>query len=179
VVPATPSDAKGLLKTAIRDDSPVVFLEHKLLYFRKGPVPAHEYLVPFGRAAVRRAGADVTVVATQAMLEKALEAADELSGQGIELEVIDPRTLVPLDAGTIVRSVRKTSRLVICHEAVERGGWAGEVAMQVMEAAFDYLDAPITRVCAANLPVPYSSSLEPLVIPGTAQIVRAVRDLVR
>jgi acetoin:2,6-dichlorophenolindophenol oxidoreductase subunit beta len=158
VVPGTPYDAKGLLKTAIRDDNPVIFLEHKLLYFTKGQVPEEEYTIPFGQAVVRRPGTDVSVVATQVMVEHAMGVAKRLSREGIELEIIDLRTLVPLDIDTVVDSVRRTNRLVICHEAVERGGWAGEVAMQVQEKAFDYLDAPIARVCGANLPVPYSES---------------------
>lgn len=177
VMPSTPYDAKGLLKTAIRDDNPVIFLEHKLLYFAKGHVPADDYTVPLGEAAVRRPGRHVTVVAMQAMLSKALTVAEELATEGIELEVIDPRTLVPLDVETIVDSVMRTNRLVICHEPVERGGWAGEVAMQVMEHAFDYLDAPIKRVCAANLPIPYSVSLEDVVIPGEKDILKAVREV--
>lgn len=174
-VPSTPYDAKGLLKTAIRDDDPVIFLEHKLLYFTKGDVPADDYAVPFGQAAVRRPGRDVTVVATHVMIGRALEAAERLATEGIEVEVIDPRTLVPLDIDTIVESVTRTSRLVVCHEAVERGGWAGEVAMQVIERAFDVLDAPIVRVCAANVPVPYSASLEDVVIPGVEDVVAGVR----
>jgi len=178
VLPSTPHDAKGLLKTAIRDDNPVIFLEHKLLYFTKGEVPEEEYTIPMGVAAVRRSGSDVTVVASQIMVDRALEAADTLAQEGIELEVIDVRTLVPLDIDTIVQSVARTNRLLICHEAVERGGWAGEIAMQVMERAFDELDAPIARVCAPNTPIPYSQSLEETVIPGTARVVAAVHELV-
>jgi pyruvate dehydrogenase E1 component beta subunit len=179
VVPSTPSDAKGLLKTAIRDDDPVVFLEHKLLYFTKGPVPSGEHIVPFGHAAVRRSGMHVTVVATHMMLTHALAAAEELAAEGIELEVIDPRTLVPLDLETIVDSVRRTGRLVVCHEAVERCGWSAEIAAQVAQEAFDFLDAPVTRVCGANVPVPYSDPLERAVIPGRAEIVAAVRGVLR
>jgi pyruvate/2-oxoglutarate/acetoin dehydrogenase E1 component len=175
VVPTTPYDAKGLLKTAIRDEDPVIFLEHKLLYFTEGDVPDDDYSIPFGEALVRRQGRDVTVVATHVMVDHALDAADRLAAEGIEVEVIDPRTLVPLDIDTIVESVTRTSRLVICHEAVERGGWAGEVAMQVIEHAFDMLDAPIVRVCAANLPVPYSASLEDVVIPGVDDVIAGVR----
>ena len=173
-VPATPSDAKGLLKTAIRDDNPVVFLEHKLLYFTKGPVSTGDECLPFGRAAIRRAGSDVTIVATQAMLDVVADAAKSLARDGIELEVIDPRTLVPLDIETIVESVRKTHRLLICHEAVERGGWAGEVAMQIIENAFDELDAPIARVCGANVPMPYSAPLEDAVLPKAADVIDAI-----
>jgi pyruvate dehydrogenase E1 component beta subunit len=178
-VPATPSDAKGLLKTAIRDDNPVVFLEHKLLYFTRAEVPEGEHLVPFGQAVVRRPGRDVTVVATQMMLVRALAAAERLAAEGVELEVIDPRTLVPFDREAVVRSVRRTNRLLICHEAVERGGWAGEVAMQVMDDVFDHLDAPIARVCGANIPVPFSESLEKVAIPGEEAIVETSRRLVR
>ncbi len=174
VVPSTPHDAKGLLKTAIRCDDPVVFLEHKLLYFDRGHVPEHDYAIPFGQAEVRRPGRDVTVVATHLMLRHALDAADRLAAEGVEVEVIDPRTLVPLDIDTITESVARTSRLIICHEAVERGGWAGEVAMQVIENAFDLLDAPIVRVCARNVPIPYSEPLENAVIPTADDIVEAV-----
>jgi pyruvate dehydrogenase E1 component beta subunit len=179
VMPTTPADAKGLLKTAIRDDNPVVFLEHKLLYFQKAAVPDGEHLVPFGEAVVRREGRDVTVIAVQAMLQRALAVADRLSRQeGIELEVIDPRTLVPFDLETVVTSVRKTNRLLVCHEAVERGGWAAEIGMQVSEHAFDHLDAPPARVCGANLPIPFSEPLEDAVIPGEERIAAAVRRLV-
>ena len=155
----------------------MVFLEHKLLYFKKGEVPEEAYSVPFGKGVVRRVGRDVTIVAFQAMLELALGVADELAAEGIEVEVIDPRTLVPLDVEIIVDSVRRTNRLLICHEATERGGWAGEVAMQVMTEAFDFLDAPISRVCGANVPIPYSASLEPEVIPSSKKIAAAVRAL--
>jgi pyruvate dehydrogenase E1 component beta subunit len=177
VVPSTPEDAKGLLKTAIRSDDPVIFLEHKLLYFTKGDVPDGDYSIPFGQAVVRRAGRHVTVVSTQATLRHALTAAETVASDGVELEVIDLRTLVPLDIETIVDSVRRTNRLLIAHEAVERGGWAAEVAMQVMAQAFDFLDAPIVRVCGANIPVPYSGSLEPMAIPDDQDIVDGVRRL--
>lgn len=175
-MPSTPHDAKGLLKMAIRDDNPVVFLEHKLLYFSRGVVPETEYTIPFGEATIRRHGSDFTIVAMQAMLQKALAAATTLAAEGIDVEVIDPRTLVPFDIDTIVASVQRTNRLLICHEAVERAGWAGEVAMQVIERAFDALDAPIVRVCGKNVPMPYSASLEPIVIPQEDDIVRAIRD---
>ncbi len=178
VLPSTPYDAKGLLKTAIRDNNPVVFLEHKLLYFTRGPVPEEQDTIPFGQAMICRAGGSATVVATQAMLKMALTAADHLALEGIELEIIDPRTLVPLDINTIIESVRRTNRLLICHEAVERGGWASEIAMQVLEHVFDYLDAPISRVCAKNFPVPYSTTLEEVVIPRIQEFISAVRMLV-
>ncbi|MDQ6691789.1 MAG: alpha-ketoacid dehydrogenase subunit beta [Candidatus Dormibacteraeota bacterium] len=176
-MPSTPADAKGLLKTAIRDDNPVIFFEHKLLYFQKGEVPEGGHLVGFGEATVRRAGRDVTVVAAQAMLQKVLLVAERLSTEGLEVEVIDPRTLVPFDIESVVDSVRRTNRLLICHEATERAGWAAEVAMQVSERAFDHLDAPIGRVCGANVPVPYSTPLEGAVIPDEAAIERGVRAL--
>jgi pyruvate/2-oxoglutarate/acetoin dehydrogenase E1 component len=179
VVPTTPADAKGLLKTAIRDNNPVVFLEHKMLYGTKGHVPEGEHLIPFGAANVVRPGRDLTVVATQAMLLKVLGVAEQLALEGIELEVIDPRTLVPLDQEAIVHSVRRTSRLLICHEAVERGGWAGEVAMAVMDDVFDYLDAPIARLCGANVPVPYSEPLERAIFPDSDQIGATARRLVK
>jgi acetoin:2,6-dichlorophenolindophenol oxidoreductase subunit beta len=178
VVPSQPSDAAGLLKTAIRDDNPVMFLEHKLLYFMKGEVPENIEPIPFGEAVIRRPGSDVTVVATQVMLQYALKAAEQLSAEGIDVEVIDPRTLVPLDMDTILTSVRKTGRCVIAHEAVERAGWAAEVGFEIAHEAFDYLDAPIVRVCAANLPVPYTKQLEEQVIPGLNDVIDGIRAVV-
>jgi pyruvate/2-oxoglutarate/acetoin dehydrogenase E1 component len=176
-VPSTPADARGMLKAAIRDDNPVIFFEHKLLYFSKGDVPDAEELVPLGVAATRRRGRDVTVVATQAMLLEALAMASKLEGEGIEVEVIDPRSLVPLDLETIIESVRRTHRLVVCHEAVERCGWAAEIGMEVMYHAFDELDAPIRRVCGANLPVPYSAPLEQFVVPTRDDLEAAARSV--
>ena len=178
VVPATPEDAKGLLKTAIRDDNPTIFLEHKVLYFTKGPVPEGEYTIPFGQAAVRRRGDDVTFVGIHTMVQRGLAAAERLAREDeISMEVIDPRTLVPLDIDTIVESVKRTGRLVIGHEAYARGGIAGEIAMQVLERAFDYLDAPIVRVAGANVPIPYNANLERAAIPQEEDIVAAVRQL--
>ncbi len=177
VVPRTPADAKGLLTTAIRDDNPVIFLEHKLLYFKKGPVPLGEHLVPFGQAETVRPGSHLTIVGTHVMVDRALDAASELIEEGIDVEVIDLRTLVPLDVDAIVASVVRTTRLLICHESVERAGWAGEVAMQLMKHAFDVLDAPIGRVCGKNVPVPYSESLEELIVPQAAEIAAAARSL--
>jgi acetoin:2,6-dichlorophenolindophenol oxidoreductase subunit beta len=176
-MPSTPADARALLRTAIRDDNPVVFFEHKLLYFQRGEVPEQEERLEFGHAAVRREGRHATVVAAQAMLGKVLAVAGRLASEGIELEVIDPRTLVPFDIETVVESVRKTNRLLICHEATERGGWGAEVAMQVGELAFDHLDAPVARVCGANVPVPYSTPLEAAVVPGEAAIEQGLRAL--
>jgi len=178
VVPTRPEDAAGLLKTAIRDDNPVIFLEHKSLYFMKGEVPDVIEPIPFGQALVRREGKDVTVVATQVMLQHALKAAEQLQEEGIDIEVIDPRTLVPLDIETILTSVRKTGRCVIAHEAVERAGWAAEVGFQVSLQAFDYLDAPIVRVCAANLPIPYTKVLESVVVPNLDDVKEGIRAVV-
>jgi pyruvate dehydrogenase E1 component beta subunit len=176
VVPTTPADAAGLLKTAIRDDNPVLFLEHKLLYFMKGEVPDVIEPIPFGQALIRREGKDVTLVATQVMLQLALKAADQLfEEEGIDVEVIDPRTLVPLDLETILTSVKKTGRCVIAHEAVERAGWAAEIGFEVSLQAFDFLDAPIVRVCSANLPVPYTKGLEAVVIPDLNDIKDGIR----
>lgn len=180
VQPATPYDAKGLLKSAIRDDNFVIFLEHKLLYATRGPVPEEEYLIPLGQADVKRPGSDVTIVATSRMVLLALEAAAELARDGIEAEVIDPRTLVPLDERTIIESVIKTGRLVVVHEAVRRAGYGAEIAAAIAESeAFDYLDAPIQRVAAANTPVPYARSLEDAMLPSVSQIVAAARRAVR
>jgi pyruvate dehydrogenase E1 component beta subunit len=156
-------------------DNPVIFLEHKMLYPTKGEVPAGEYVIPIGRADVKRAGTDVTVVATQAMVGKALAAALELEKDGISVEVIDPRTLVPLDEEAILASVRKTGRLVVAHEAVKRGGWGGELAALVMEHAFDDLDAPAVRVGARAVPMPYNDNLEKAVIPSREDLLAAIR----
>ena len=177
VAPSTPYDAKGLLATAIRDDNPVIFLEHKMLYPTKGPVPDGEYLIPFGEADVKRPGTDVTVVATQVMVQRALGAAQDLESDGISVEVIDPRTLVPLDEEAILESVSKTHRLVIVHEAVRRGGFGAEVAAIVTERALDELDAPIVRLGARNVPMPYNDRLEQATIPSREDIAAAVRSL--
>jgi pyruvate dehydrogenase E1 component beta subunit len=177
-IPATPYDAKGLLKTAIRDDNPVMFLEHKMLYVTKGPGPEEEYLIPFGQADVKREGSDVTLIGLHTMIPKGLAAAEKLAAEGVEVEVIDPRTLVPLDVETIVNSVKKTGRVVIAHEAVRRGGVAGEIAMQIMENAFDYLDAPIARVTGRNVPVPYNLRLERAAVPQEEDIISAIRQIV-
>ena len=178
VTPSTPADAKGLLKSAIRDDNPVIFLEHKVLYFSKGPVPEGDQTVPLGVADIKRPGRDVTVVGIHTMVGKAITAAEQLSAEGIELEVIDPRTLVPLDLDTIVESVKKTGRLIVSHEAYTRGGYGAEIITSVIDAAFDYLDAPPLRVCARNVPVPYSASLEQAALPQVEDLVAAARALV-
>ncbi|OIQ00423.1 MAG: alpha-ketoacid dehydrogenase subunit beta [Syntrophobacteraceae bacterium CG2_30_61_12] len=176
-IPSTPYDAKGLLIAAIRDDNPVVFLEHKLLYGIEGEVPDQPYTVEFGKAAVVREGADVTLVATAKMVHTALDAAAQLAEMGISAEVIDPRTLLPLDTATMVSSVKKTHGLVIVHEAVKFAGAGAEIAAQVAEQAFDYLDAPIVRVAAPFTPVPFSVPLENAFIPNAADIVEAVKRM--
>ena len=178
VTPSTPADAKGLLKSAIRDDNPVIFLEHKVLYFSKGPVPSGEYTIPLGQADIKRTGKDVTVVGIHTMVGKALKAAEQLAEEGIELEVIDPRTLVPLDEQAIVDSVKKTGRLIVSHEAYTRGGYGAEIITRVIESAFDYLDAPPLRVCARDVPVPYSAVLETAALPQVDDLVQAARALV-
>ncbi|GAF24991.1 pyruvate/2-oxoglutarate dehydrogenase complex, dehydrogenase (E1) component, eukaryotic type, beta subunit [Moorella thermoacetica Y72] len=179
VMPATPYDAKGLLKSAIRDNNPVVFIEHKMLYNEKGEVPEAEYLIPLGKADIKREGVDCTVVATSLMVKRALEAADILAGEGISIEVVDPRTIRPLDIETICTSVSKTHRLVIVHEASGFCGVGAEIATQVVEKAFFELDAPVTRVAGLEVPIPFSPILEDFVVPGTDAIVSAVRRLVR
>jgi 2-oxoisovalerate dehydrogenase E1 component len=177
IAPSTPYDAKGLLIAAIRDDNPVIFLEHKMLYPQTGAVPEEPYALPLGRADVKRAGSDVTVVATQLMVQRALAVAGDLEKDGISVEVIDPRTLVPLDEETILASVAKTGRLVIVHEAVKRGGFGGEIAALVAEKAMDMLDAPIVRVGARAVPMPYNDTLEQATIPSRAEIEAAIRGL--
>ncbi|MCI0545729.1 MAG: dehydrogenase E1 component subunit alpha/beta [Candidatus Rokubacteria bacterium] len=175
VAPSTPYDAKGLLAAAIRDDNPVIFLEHKMLYATKGAVPEGEYLIPLGKADVKRAGTDVTVVATQMMVPRAVQVAADLEAEGVSVEVIDPRTLVPLDEEAILASVAKTSRLVVVHEAVKRGGFGAEIAALVTEQGLDLLDAPIVRVGARNVPMPYNDKLEVATIPSRDDIAAAIR----
>jgi len=177
VQPSTAYDVKGLLKAAIDDDNPVIFYEHKLLYKTKGEVPEEQYSIPLGKADVKREGTDVTIVATAIMVHKALEAAVELEKEGISVEVVDPRTLVPLDTETIIESVKKTSRLVVVHEAVKRGGYGGEIASAIAESdAFDYLDAPIKRVGGKAVPIPYSPKLEKAAVPQVPDIIEAVKE---
>jgi pyruvate/2-oxoglutarate/acetoin dehydrogenase E1 component len=177
VAPAIPYDAKGLLKSAIRHDDPVLFFEHKLLYGVQGQVPEEDYTIPLGTADVKRVGSDVTIVAHLLMLHQALAAANELVAEGIEVEVIDPRTLVPLDQETIIASVKKTGRLVVVEEGNVTGGWAAEVVALVNTGAFDYLDAPIRRVAAPDTPIPFSPVLEQAVIPNKEWIKCAIREL--
>jgi 2-oxoisovalerate dehydrogenase E1 component len=176
IAPSSPYDAKGLLAAAIRDDNPVVFLEHKLLYVQsRGPVPAVDYIIPIGQAATLRPGRDVTIVATMAMVPQALRAAADLAREGIEAEVIDPRTLRPLDLDSIVASVKRTNRLVVAHEAWTKHGFGAEVVAAVVESAFDWLDAPPERVGMYDVPMPYNDTLERLVIPDAAGIAAAAR----
>jgi pyruvate/2-oxoglutarate/acetoin dehydrogenase E1 component len=175
VMPANPADAKGLLKAAIRDDNPVVFIEHRGLYWTRGVVPEGDHLVSIGKAAVVKEGDQLTIVATAKMLAATLEAAEELASGGISVEVIDPRTVSPLDVETIVSSVKKTSRLIIAHEAVGQGGIGAEIATRVQHEAFYYLDSPIVRVAAPFAPVPASPALEKSFVAGKAEIVRAVQ----
>jgi pyruvate/2-oxoglutarate/acetoin dehydrogenase E1 component len=177
VMPATPYDAKGLLKSAIRDDNPVIFLENKNLYFRKGPVPEGEYTIPLGVADIKRPGRDVTLIATSRMVGEALAAAEVLAESGIDVEVIDPRTVAPLDMGTIVGSVKKTNRAVIVHEACRTCGIGAEIGMRIMEEAFDYLDAPVKRVAAVDVPVPYNRILEDAALPNVEDIISGVREV--
>ncbi len=180
VAPSTPYDAKGLLIASIRDDNPVIFIEHKLLYKTKGPVPEESYTVPLSVAEVKREGRDLTIVATSIMVRRALEAAQELSQEGIEVEVVDPRTLKPLDKETIIRSVVKTGRVLIVHEACKTGGYGGELAAVIAESeAFDYLDAPIMRLAGRDIPIPYNRTLEYHAVPQVENIVEAARQLVR
>ncbi len=179
-VPATPADAKGLLKTAVRGADPVLFFEHKMLYGETGSVPEDaDFTLPFGQASVVREGSDVTIIAISIMVRKALAAADLLAGEGISVEVIDPRTLVPLDKETLIQSVAKTSRVIIAHEAHLRSGPGAEIAAVLAEEAVEYLDGPVIRIGAKNVPLPYSPVLENFVLPGTEDIVAAVRLLVR
>ena len=179
VMPSTPYDVKGLLKTAIRDDNPVMFIEHKMLYKEKGPVPEGEYLIPFGVADIKRPGKDITLVTYSRMVNRSLEAAKILEQEGIDVEVIDLRTLKPLDTQTIVESLKKTGRFVGVTEAYENTSFINEIMAQVNDLAFDYLDAPMVRVAAANVPVPRAEVLEDLAIPNVERIVAACRKAVR
>jgi pyruvate/2-oxoglutarate/acetoin dehydrogenase E1 component len=178
VMPSTPYDVKGLLLASIRDDNPVIFVEHKLLYKTKGPVPEEPYTIPLGTAEVKRGGQDLTIVATSIMVKQSLEAAEQLAQEGIEVEVVDPRTLKPLDEETIVRSVIKTGRVLIVHEACKTGGYGGELAAVIAESeAFDYLDAPIIRLAGRDMPIPYNRMLEYHTVPQVENIVEVARQL--
>jgi acetoin:2,6-dichlorophenolindophenol oxidoreductase subunit beta len=177
VYPSTPADAAGLLLSAINDDNPVVFYEHKGIYGYKGEVPDEIKPIPLGVADVKREGADVTIVATGKMVWESLKAAEELAKEGINVEVVDPRTLYPLDKETIFNSVKKTSKAVIVTEENKRGGYGGEISAMIAEEIFDYLDAPVVRVGALNTPIPFASNLESYVLPNAADVVKAVKKL--
>lgn len=177
VYPSTPKDALGLMISAIRDDNPVVFVEHKVLYSMKGDVPDNNEPIPLGVADTKREGSDVTVVATGLMVHKALKAAEILSKEGIEVEVIDPRTLFPLDKEKIFNSLKKTHKVVIVTEEVKRGSWGGELAAMIAEEMFDYLDAQIVRIGALNTPIPFTTVLENVVIPNEEDIIKAVKSI--
>ncbi|MBT6501709.1 MAG: alpha-ketoacid dehydrogenase subunit beta [Deltaproteobacteria bacterium] len=177
VMPSTPYDAKGLLISAIRDDNPVVFLEHKMLYFSNGEVPDESYTLPIGKADVKREGKDLTLVATGQMVGFALNAAAKLSEEGIDVEIVDPRSLSPLDEDTILESVRKTHRLVVVTEEVQFAGSGAEIAAMVGEKAFDHLDAPVTRLGAPFCPIPFSSKLESEFIPNEEKIIKTVKSI--
>lgn len=179
VMPATPYDAKGLLIASIEDNNPVIFIEHKLLYKTKGVVPEDIYRVPLGKSHVVRQGRDVTIVATSVMVQRALEAAEQLAREGIEAEIIDPRTLRPLDDEPILESVVKTGKVLIVHEAVKMAGFGGEIAARIAEStAFDYLEAPICRLGGLDIPIPYNRTLEYHTVPQIENIIAAARDLV-
>jgi pyruvate dehydrogenase E1 component beta subunit len=175
VMPSRPADAAGLLATAVADPNPVVFVENKTLYFKRGELPDDPEPVPFGKAAFLRSGSDVTIVALSRLVDDALAAAERLASEGIEAEVIDPRTLVPLDLDAIVDSVRRTNRLVVAHEAVEHGGFGAELAAQVQAAAFDHLDAPIERVGAPFTPIPLSPPVEDAYLPSADDVYAAAK----
>ena len=178
VMPSTAADAKGLLKSAIRDDDPVIFIEQERMYGNKGEVPDDEdFTIPLGVADVKREGTDATIVARSLMVPVALKAAEELEKQGVSCEVIDPRTIRPLDIGAIIKSVKKTNRVVIAEESHPFCGVAAEITAQINERAFDYLDAPVKRVSGVDIPMPYAKNLEKLAIPGVEQIVAAVREV--
>lgn len=175
VAPSTPEDAKGLLKSAIRDDNPVMFIEQKLLYRKKGPVRDGEYTIPLGLADIKKEGNDVTIITYGRMLERVLNVAEAVSEEGISVEVVDPRTLVPLDKKTIIDSVKKTGRAIVVHEACKTGGYGGEIASIIGESeAFDYLDAPVLRVAGLDTPVPYNPELEKAIVPSEDQIREAI-----
>lgn len=180
VMPSTPYEAKGLLRAAIYDDNPVIFVEHKLLYKTKGPVPEEPYEIPLGESKVVREGSDLTIVATSIMVKRALEAADILAEEGIQVEIIDPRTLKPLDMAPIEASVKKTGRALVVHEAVKTGGFGGEVVSRIVESeAFDYLEAPVRRLAGLDIPIPYNRTLEYHTAPQVENIVEEARKLVQ
>ena len=179
VLPSTPADAKGLLKAAVRDDDPVIFLEHKYLYRQlKGPVPEGDYVVPMGKGDVKREGKDLTIITYSAMVQRALEAANVMEREGISVEVVDPRTILPLDEEIILKSVEKTGRAVIVHEAPTFGGFGGEIAALLADKGFDYLDGPVKRVGGLFCPIPFSLTMEQLYLPSVDRIVQAAHELI-
>jgi pyruvate dehydrogenase E1 component beta subunit len=178
VMPATPYDAKGLLKAAIRDDDPTIFIEHKLLYMTKGEVPGDDYIVPLGQAEIKRPGDDITLITYSYMTLKCLEAAGILAGEGISVEVVDLRTLTPLDKETILESVEKTGRAIVVHEAVKRGGVGGDIASMIMEEAYDDLDGPVKRICGKNTTIPYNLNLEKACVPSVEEIIEGILEMV-
>lgn len=177
VTPSTPYNARGLLRASIADDNPVMFIEHKLIYYREGEVPEEEYIVPLGKADIKRSGSDITVVTYSNMVHEALDAADTLSGKGIDVEVVDLQTLVPMDIGTVLNSVKKTGKLIVVHEAYENFGVGAEVCRQVVEKMFDSLDTPVKVIGAKRAPIPYNIGLEKEIIPGCDDIVEAADEL--
>jgi len=178
-IPSTAYDAKGLLKTAVRDNSPVIFIEHKMIYPVKGPVPEKQYIIPFGKADIKRKGRDITILAYANMILKSLEAAEEMEREGVDCEIIDPRTLVPLDIDAIVDSVKKTGRLVIVSEACRRGSVASDISARVTEKAFEYLKAPVKIVAGLDTPIAYNFALEQASIPQKADILEAVKTIIK
>ena len=179
IMPSTPYDAKGLLKSSIRDDNPIIFIEDKSLYNTKGHVPDDEYLIPIGKADVKRVGRDLTIVATSRMVMHAMSVAEKLAQESIEIEVVDPRTLKPLDIETIAESVKKTHRLLVVNEGSRYCGYAAELVTQAYETVFDFLDAPITRITTEDVPIPYSKPLEEAVIPDEEKIISEVRKIIK
>jgi pyruvate/2-oxoglutarate/acetoin dehydrogenase E1 component len=179
VMPSTANDAKGLLKTAVRDSSPVIFIEHKMIYPVKGPVPDKDYTIPFGKADIKRKGKDVTIFAYSNMVLRSLEAAEELERDGVDCEIVDPRTLVPLDINAIINSVKKTGRLAVVSEACRRGSIASDIGVMVTDKAFGYLKAPVKIVAGLNTPIPYNLSLEQASIPQKTDILKAVKTIIK
>jgi pyruvate dehydrogenase E1 component beta subunit len=180
ILPSTPYDAKGLLKSAIHDDNPVIFFEQKLLYRQKGDVPEEEYTVPIGDADIKREGKDVTIITYGRMVQRCLEVAEQCAREGIEIEIVDPRTLIPLDKDTLIHSAKKTGKVLIVHEAVQTGGFGAEIAAAIADSeAFFYLDAPIRRLGGLDVPIPYCPELEKNVVPTVEKIITTVYELMK
>ena len=177
-MPSTPYDAKGLLKAAIRCDDPVIFIEHKLLYMNKGEVPGGEYIIPLGQADIKRTGTDLTIIAWSGMVPKVMQAAEILAKEGISAEVVDPRSLVPLDKMTIINSVKKTEHVLIVQEAARRGGVGSDISSIIQEEAFDYIDSPVKILGGLNTPCPFNLNLEKVVIPQVEDIIRAAKEVI-